>query len=223
MNHPIHGICIILVYLDDLLIVSDSLEWITSAKRAIGERFRMTDFDEAKFILGMDIVRNREAGTISLSQEQCTKEMLENYGMLDGASSKIPMVPTRYRDGEVASDQNKTALSPPEHETFRAILGSVNFLCMRTRPDILFSVSVIVKQQTAPTQLHMKQLKRLLRYINGTRPMGITYGRPSQDNADDIKAFSDSDWAANLTTRRSQSGKVVMLNDGAVNWASTQQ
>jgi hypothetical protein len=26
LNHPIHGICIILVYVDDLLIVSDSLE-----------------------------------------------------------------------------------------------------------------------------------------------------------------------------------------------------
>jgi hypothetical protein len=47
MNHPVHGICIILVYVNDLLIVLDSLEWITSAKRAIGEQFRMTDFGEA--------------------------------------------------------------------------------------------------------------------------------------------------------------------------------
>jgi hypothetical protein len=37
----------------------------------------MTDFGEATFILGMDIVRNIEAGTISLSQEQYTKESLE--------------------------------------------------------------------------------------------------------------------------------------------------
>jgi hypothetical protein len=84
MSHQVHGICIILVYVDDLLIVSDSLEWITSAKRAIGEQFRMTDFGEAKFILGMDIVRNREASNIILSQEQYTKEILEKYGMLDG-------------------------------------------------------------------------------------------------------------------------------------------
>jgi hypothetical protein len=45
--------------------------------------------------------------------------------------------------------------------------------------------------------------------------MGITYGRPSQDNAEDIKVFLDSDWAAVTTTRRSQSREVVMLN-GAV-------
>jgi hypothetical protein len=62
---------------DDILIVSDSLKWIELAKRAIGDQFRMTDFGEAKFILGMDIVRNIEAGTTNLSQEQYMKEILE--------------------------------------------------------------------------------------------------------------------------------------------------
>jgi hypothetical protein len=73
INHLVHGICIVLVYMDDILIVADSLKWIESAKRAFGSQFRMTDFGEAKFILKMDIVKNREVGTInSLSQEQYT-------------------------------------------------------------------------------------------------------------------------------------------------------
>jgi hypothetical protein len=151
-NHPMHGICIVLVYVDDFLIVSDSLKWIESAKRAIGDQFRMTDdFGEAKFILGMDIVRNKEAGTIILSQEQYTKEILEKYGMLDSTPSKVPMAPTHYRDEEVASDQDKMALTLSEHETFRAILGSVNFLCMCTRHDIAFAISVIGRRKTSPT------------------------------------------------------------------------
>jgi CMP-2-keto-3-deoxyoctulosonic acid synthetase len=69
----------------------------------------------------------------------------------------------------------------------------------------------------------MKELKCLLRYLNGTILMGITYGRPSQDNAEDIKVFTDSDWAADTTTKRSQSGEVVMINGGAVSWTSKQQ
>jgi hypothetical protein len=69
----------------------------------------------------------------------------------------------------------------------------------------------------------MKQLKRLLRYLNGTKPMGITYGRPSRDNADDIKVFSYLDWAADTTTRRSQYGEMVMLNGGALSLTSKQQ
>jgi hypothetical protein len=37
----------------------------------------------------------------------------------------------------------------------------------------------------------MKQLKRLLRFNTlETIPMGITYGRPSQDNADDLKVLN---------------------------------
>jgi hypothetical protein len=36
MNHSLHGVSIVLVYVDDILIVSDSLKWIESAKRAIG-------------------------------------------------------------------------------------------------------------------------------------------------------------------------------------------
>jgi hypothetical protein len=178
MNHPGHGIRIVLVYVDDILIVSDSLKWIESAKRAIGDQFRVTDFGDAKSILGMDTIMNREAGTISLSHEQYRKEILEKYDMLDSTPSKVPMAPTHYRDGEVASVQVKMALTPSEHATFRAILGSANFLCMCTRPTISFAISVISRRQTTPTQLHMKQLKRLLHYLNGTRPMGITYGRP---------------------------------------------
>jgi hypothetical protein len=133
-----------------------------------------------------------EAWTISPPHEQYTKDIFKKYGMHDNTPSKVPMAPTHYRDGGVASDKDKVALTPSEHETFRAILGSVNFLCMCTRLDIAFAINIISRRQTAPTQLHMKQLKRLLRYLSGTRPMGITCGRPSQDNTDDdIKVFSD--------------------------------
>jgi hypothetical protein len=61
----------------------------------------MTDFVEAKFIIGMGIVRNKEARTICLSQEQYTKEIIEKNGMLDSTPAKVSMVPTHCRDGEV--------------------------------------------------------------------------------------------------------------------------
>jgi hypothetical protein len=151
MNRPLHGICFVVVYVDGILIVSDSLKWIESTKHAIGEQFRMTDSGQAKFILGMHIVINREARTMSLSQEQYAKEILEKYGMLDNTPSKVLMAPTDYRDGEVASDEDKMALMPPEHENIRTIVGSVNFMCMCTRTDIAFAINVISRRHAAPT------------------------------------------------------------------------
>jgi hypothetical protein len=59
----------------------------------------------------MDIVKNREVGTISLSHEQYTKEIFEKYGMLDNTPSKVPMAPTHYQDGEVASDHDKVDIT----------------------------------------------------------------------------------------------------------------
>jgi hypothetical protein len=143
--------------------------------------------------------------------------------MLDNTPSNVTITPMHYRDGEVASDQDKMALTPSKHETFRSILKCVSCLCMCTRHNIAFEINVISKRQTAPTQLHMTQLKRMLRYLNGTRPMGITFGRSSQDNAEDIKVSSFSDWEAETSTKRSQFGEVVMLNGGAVSWTSNHQ
>jgi hypothetical protein len=48
-------------------------------------------------------------------------------------------------------------------------------------------------QRTFHSQLHLKHLKRVPRYLNGTLFMGITYGMTSHDNAEDIKVFSYSD------------------------------
>jgi hypothetical protein len=69
----------------------------------------------------------------------------------------------------------------------------------------------------------MKHLKRLLRYLNGTRPIRITYGIRTHDNTEDIEVFSDLDWTSDTTTRRSQSGEVVIVNGGDVKWTYKQQ
>jgi hypothetical protein len=111
------------------------------------------------------------------------------FWTLDSTPAKVPMAPTHYRDGEVVSDYDKLGLTPPKHETFRAILGSVNFMCMCCRHDIAFVISVISMRHTTTMQLHITHLKRMLRYLNNTRSMGITNGMPSHDNTYDIKVL----------------------------------
>jgi hypothetical protein len=58
------------------------------------------------------IVRNKEAEAVSLSHEKYTKETFEKYGMLGITPSEVPMAPTHYLDGKIASDQNKVAMLP---------------------------------------------------------------------------------------------------------------
>jgi hypothetical protein len=103
---------------------------------------------------------DKETGTNRLFQEQYARELLEKCdGMVDNTRSMMDIALTDYRDGKVASDQSKVDLSPLQHETLHAILGSVNFMCICIRPDIAFAVSAINQRQTSPTHMHMKQLK----------------------------------------------------------------
>lgn len=49
--------------------------------------------------------------------------------------------------------------------------------------------------------------------------LGITYRPPPMR----LQGYSDADWAGDMDTRRSTTGYVVMLNNGAVAWKSRRQ
>jgi hypothetical protein len=58
---------------------------------------------------------------------------------------------------------------------------------------------------------------RVLKYLKGTKDLGITYTR-GLSNANRLLAWADADWAACTATRRSMSGYVSTLNGGALSW-----
>ena len=67
--------------------------------------------------------------------------------------------------------------------------------------------------------MHMLTVKRVLRYLQGTASLGITYGPPPSR----LTGYSDVDWAGDVNTRRFTTGYVVMLNNGAVAWRNQRQ
>ena len=73
---------------------------------------------------------------------------------------------------------------------------------------------------TAPTDVHLTSVKRILRYLQGTAECGITY---SADTDIHLTSFSDADWATDLNTRRSVIGYVVYLGGNPISWQSKKQ
>jgi hypothetical protein len=58
---------IVAIYVDDLLLVGNSMDVINDFKLFLNEEYKMKDLGEAKFILGIKI--EREGRCLSLSQE----------------------------------------------------------------------------------------------------------------------------------------------------------
>ncbi len=65
------------------------------------------------------------------------------------------------------------------------------YLAVGTRPDIAFAVSRLAQFAEHPTHNLWVAVKRVYRYISGTRDLGIEY---STSESLSPVGFSDSDW-----------------------------
>ena len=66
-------VCFLVVYVDDLLLAATTQKFMDSIKAKLSASFKMWNLGEAKYILGIEIKRNRKFRTISLSQSQYSR------------------------------------------------------------------------------------------------------------------------------------------------------
>src|SRR5207248_8640025 len=93
------------------------------------------------------------------------------------------------------------------------------FAAIATRPDIICAVGQLSQFNSNPSSKHLLAAKHVLRYLKGTLTLGITYRKPPIK----LTGLTDADWAGDVNTRRSTTGYVVMLNNGAEAWRSQRQ
>ena len=79
------------LYVDDLLLVSNSLENLSHLKQQLSKKFEMKDLGEAHFVLGIQIERNRKARTLSICQQQYIKNVVERFNMSESKPVSTPL------------------------------------------------------------------------------------------------------------------------------------
>jgi len=72
----------------------------------------------------------------------------------------------------------------------------------------------------APTHAHWELAKRVLRYLKGTKTLGISYISSVQDP---LVGYSDANFAKDKDGGRSVSGFVALRAGGAVSWYARKQ
>jgi hypothetical protein len=103
--------------------------------------------------------------------------------------------------------------------------GRLLHLAINTRPNIAFAVARLTQYTIKLNSQCWAALKRLIRYLKGTRTKDIIYGAQlnpeiTDDNAYHIKGYTDSDWAGDISICKSISGYLFLGAEAPIAWES---
>ena len=174
----------ILVYVDDIILVSSSAAATDRLVSSLGAEFAVKDLGRLHYFLGLEVLHSD--GGLTLTQKKYSQDLLRRAGMLQCKSATTPMSATDKLTA-LAGD----LLSPEDATEYRSIVGGLQYLLI-TRPDISFAVNRVCQYLHAPRDSHWSAVKRILRYVRHTGSYGL-HLQPARSGL--ISAFSDVDWA----------------------------
>ena len=209
----------LVLYVDDILLVSNNLGLIRETKRFLSQNFDMKDIGEASYVLGIEIHRDRSKKILGLSQKAYINKILERFNMRNCSGSIAPIV-----KGDKFSlsqcPKNSLELESMKNIPYASAVGSLVYLEVCTRPDIAFAVGMLGRYQSNPGIEHWTAAKKVMRYLQGTKDYMLTY---RESDHLDLIGYTDADFAGCQDSRKSTSGYIFMLASGAVAWKSTKQ
>nr|GEW64504.1 uncharacterized mitochondrial protein AtMg00810-like [Tanacetum cinerariifolium] len=138
--------------------------------------------------------------------------MLHKHGMDKGQSIVTPMAMKPKLDADLSRN-------PVDHTDYCSKIGSLMYLTS-SRPDIVQAVCFCARYQSRSTEKHLKEVKRIFRYLRGTINMGLWYPK---DSSFELTAFSGADHAGCIDSRKSTSGEIRFLGDKLVSLMSKKQ
>jgi hypothetical protein len=202
----------VLIYVDDILIISGNQERERQIKDVLSKAFRIKDFGLAKYCLGIQIEQNENE--ICLSQAGYIREILKRYRMEDCKPVLTPLAVGSKLSELHSEDDNEDTNFP-----FRELIGALMYVAVGTRPDVSHAVSVLSQFSNCYRKKHCTAAKRVLRYLKGTIDKKLIY-RKNQDN---LTCYVDADWANCEIDRRSYTGSTFILSGAAFSWESRKQ
>jgi histone deacetylase 1/2 len=202
----------ILVYVDDIIVISSSESMIARLVTALGADFAVKDLGKLHYFLGLEVT-HCDTGLI-ITQQKYSTELLRCSGMLECKTASTLMFPTdrlSALDGDLLSSDDATE--------YRSLVGGLQYLTI-TRPNLSYAINRVFQFLHAPRDSHMADVKRILRYLRHTVKFGLHFwSNPSTV----LAAFSNVDWARSPDDRQSTGGHAIFFEPNLIVWSARKQ
>ncbi|GMF35814.1 unnamed protein product [Phytophthora fragariaefolia] len=213
-----NGFVYVCLYVDDMIIAAKTHKEVQEVKEALKAAFKMKELGPAKFILGMEIDYDQNAGTLMIKQTRYIDDVAERFGQQNAKTVDNPCTSNLKLSKKQSPGTERAEM---RSRPYRSLIGCLLYITTCTRPDVAFVVTQLSRFLGNPGLQHWKAAIRVLRYLKSTREHGIVYQGSSGKVT--VEAFTDADWGSNTDDRRSVSGVMVMVGNGPVVFKSKYQ
>ena len=236
------------LYVDDFVFFSEDEMVEKQFEQQLKSKTNVDFMGNVTHFLGLRFQwrQQQQSLQVHLSQEAFADNLIQQAG-LDQFSTKSNLTP--FRSGNpVDSIPTTTKQNADKSTEMRSYVGSLLWLSLGTRPDLSTITNILAKYQNNPSPQHIAAAKYAIKYLKGTKHLGITFSSTSQNNdsitsflnfpvhTPQVGALCDANWGPQdqsisksnmgqqleLFKSRSISGHIITLF-GPIAWSSKRQ
>ena len=208
------------LHVDDIEFFAPSDRYVTELIGALAKRdIELVHIGPLTYMLGVNFSFDRQKKRVLLNQHGYIDILLDRFGMSNAKPAKTP-----FPSGTKLSIEDSPSTVEERNEMqkfpFHALIGSLLYLAIWTRPDLAYHVNALAQFTSNPGQKHWKLGTHVLRYLKETRDLNLTLGAtafPFQ-----LIGYADADWGSS-EGRKSITGYLFSLGHGAITWQSKKQ
>jgi hypothetical protein len=146
------------------------------------DEFEMSLLGELSFFLGLRIRQSNQG--IFISQTNYIRKMLKRFGM----EACKPVITPMQINCKLSKDDD---LKSTDQRQYRSMIGSLLYVTI-SRPYVMQVVGQVARFQASPNESHVLAVKRIFRYVKGTKEFGLWYPKGKYLS---LISYTDSDWA----------------------------
>ena len=218
-----------MIHVGDILYVGLKPFWNDVFLKRMKERFSMSHDELTGAGSSISFLRRKimevEDGLI-LAPGTTVDKVVSSFEKTFGQArqQKVPC------DASIQLPDNSQRLSEKDSKAYRSIVG----LCLyagRDRLDLMYTIKELASCMSAPTLTSLARLRKMVGFMKAVGDIGLHLQFPQDGhgrlNAGGecrwiLESFSDADWSANKSTRRSTSCGVHFIN-GCFMYASSRR
>src|SRR5438034_9874405 len=124
-----------MLYIDDIKMICKSIEQIQALKNDIVSEFEIDDIESISYYLEIKMMRDHEVRTITLSQKDYIRKVLELLNMNEDHSTATFSISGKYYES------NLRTVSVKDSHNYLHIINNMMYEMIQTQPDFVFQIS----------------------------------------------------------------------------------